>query len=347
MLLLTPFPPPSGGDSTWSVDYSEFAKKGDLKIEYINTSVIGIRSKGIEGTQSLPDELARSLRIWLNLIYKILKFNPDVIHFNTNCSPKGLLRDVATSVIIQILFKKYIIHCHCNVRDQLKESKLGIFLFRILILRAKSVILLNDDSLNFLKSISKTDSFFIPNFIANRYIIADPKIISFEIKNVIFLGHVRKSKGIIEICEVAKKNPEINFFIIGPIHNELTYFPFPDNMILKGHQQREEVIHQLDLSDLFIFPSHTEGFSIAMLEAMSRGLPILATNVGANQFMIDGEGGIIVEKGDINALCESFLKLKNSQLRKKMSQFNVRRVKEKFSEDKVIEEYYNIYSKVK
>ena len=53
--------------------------------------------------------------------------------------------------------------------------------------------------------------------------------------------------------------------------------------------------------DIFLLPSRSEGFSLALLEAAAAKLPIIATNIpGTNEFIVNGENGILfdIEKPD-------------------------------------------------
>jgi len=59
-------------------------------------------------------------------------------------------------------------------------------------------------------------------------------------------------------------------------------------------------------ADLFVLPSHTEAFPNAVLEAMSAGLPIVASGVGGLLELIDdGRTGLLVPPGDPRALAHS------------------------------------------
>lgn len=62
--------------------------------------------------------------------------------------------------------------------------------------------------------------------------------------------------------------------------------------------------------DYFLLSSHWEGFSIAILEAMAAGLPVIATRVtGADEAIVDGITGILVNVGDVNGLADAVCKL--------------------------------------
>lgn len=62
--------------------------------------------------------------------------------------------------------------------------------------------------------------------------------------------------------------------------------------------------------DLFLLTSNTEGTSMTLLEAMSMGIPTIATNVGGNSEIVEtGITGVLVPKGDVDALATSIEEL--------------------------------------
>lgn len=66
---------------------------------------------------------------------------------------------------------------------------------------------------------------------------------------------------------------------------------------------RADVPELLKLMDIFVLPSIFEGISNTILEAMSIGLPVIASNVGGNpDLVVDGETGILVPREDVSAL---------------------------------------------
>lgn len=61
---------------------------------------------------------------------------------------------------------------------------------------------------------------------------------------------------------------------------------------------------------MLVLPSYNEGLPVSILEAISYGMPVVATCVGdISAAIIDGENGYLVEPGDVDALANSIYKL--------------------------------------
>jgi sugar transferase (PEP-CTERM/EpsH1 system associated) len=97
--------------------------------------------------------------------------------------------------------------------------------------------------------------------------------------------------------------------------------------------------------DLYILPSIAEGISNSLLEAMSSGLPVIATATGGNpEVVVDGQSGLLFPVGDFRRLSEHILLLdKANELRKKLAQGARRRVQQEFSIDSMIMKYDDLY----
>ena len=85
---------------------------------------------------------------------------------------------------------------------------------------------------------------------------------------------------------------------------------------------RHDVMGLMQTCDLFVMPSRYEGLSLAMIEAMACGLPIIASDVrGLNDYITNEQNGLLFPVGDYKALAERILQLANNRkLRSKLSQ---------------------------
>lgn len=109
--------------------------------------------------------------------------------------------------------------------------------------------------------------------------------------------------------------------------------------------QVEDAVPYLHASDLFVLPSSTEGLSNSMLEAMSCGLPVLATTVGgAPDVMRHGESGFLIPPEDVNALRVGLeTLLEDAELRFTLGSNARARIEEDFSLDSVAERLAKVY----
>lgn len=97
--------------------------------------------------------------------------------------------------------------------------------------------------------------------------------------------------------------------------------------------------------DVFVLSSHTEGVSIALLEAMANGVPAVVTAVGGNpEVVLHGETGFLVPEGDAGAMAGKILQLlENLPASAAMGRNGRLRVEERFSFDRMMAEYLKIY----
>jgi glycosyltransferase involved in cell wall biosynthesis len=108
---------------------------------------------------------------------------------------------------------------------------------------------------------------------------------------------------------------------------------------------RTDVPDFLRAADVFVHPSREEGFSNAILEAMAAGLPVVACDVGGNpEAVVPGETGLLVPRDDPGALAEAIAVLFRDPARARaMGDAGRRRVRERFSLDRMIAEMTSMY----
>lgn len=354
ILLITQFPPPNGGIASWSEAFlSEFSqeedglyRRGDTRIAAVNNAIIGQRSGQIHGKKSIMDEIKRTMRM-IRDIRKTLKRLPiHCVHANITCAKLGLLRDV---LALSCIPKKIpvCIHCHCSVPDQVEGSGLSRRLFRLLLNRSSLVMVLNQASKAYvdalITNLKDIRCEITPNPVEEKYIKPDHAHTPGGLKRIIYTGRFEPAKGALELLETAKRFPEVEFHLVGSVDERMAQEAFPANITAHGNMPREQVLAELDKADAFLFPSHAEGFSMSMLEAMSRGLPIAASDVGANREMLGASGGIIFEKGNISQMVDALRRLHDPAYRAACGQANARKVQAEYTTCAVAEKITGLY----
>lgn len=345
ILLISPLPPPAGGIATWTKLYIESNVAKENKIDVVNTSIIGNRVKNFD-KRNMPDEIKRTRKIWQQLKSALIVNEYDVVHINISCSKFGLARDYLYARVIKKKKVKIVIHCHCDTKYMVKGIMVEYFFKRICSI-ADKIFCLNTSSQNHIGEIANKESIIIPNFFEEKDMnnICEKNITN-EVKNIIYVGHIVKLKGCIDILSVARQMLNINFKMIGYLSDEIKSIPISDNVEFLGEISKEEVLKQMIQYDLLLFPSHTEGFPNTILEAMACGLPIIATPVGAIPDILEDNGGLLVNIGDVEGMIKAINILHNSTLRQQMSKWNKEKVKKAYSVDVVMKKIFEEYARI-
>lgn len=121
-----------------------------------------------------------------------------------------------------------------------------------------------------------------------------------------------------------------------------------ERVIFLGWQSREELTRWYHHSNLFLFPSRHEGMPNAVLEAMSSGLPVVATKIaGSEELVLDGVTGLLVNPEDADSLRDGLRRLiVEEKTRIQMGQASRRRVEDEYSWENVARQYSEYLEKI-
>ncbi|MBZ8138311.1 sugar transferase [Rubrivivax gelatinosus] len=112
--------------------------------------------------------------------------------------------------------------------------------------------------------------------------------------------------------------------------------------------ERSDVPDVMRGLDAFVLPSLAEGISNTILEAMATGLPVLATAVGGNpELVVDGDTGLLVAAGDVDALAAGLVALASDRGRSAaMGAAGRERVQAQFSLQAMVDAYRSLYDRL-
>jgi L-malate glycosyltransferase len=112
--------------------------------------------------------------------------------------------------------------------------------------------------------------------------------------------------------------------------------------------ERNDARGLMDAFDVFVLPSRLEGLSLALLEAMALGKPIVATRAGGvPEVVADGESGLLVDAGDEVGLAGAIVTLlKDRDLGRRFGARARQVVQERFSAQTMADSYLDVYRAV-
>lgn len=204
---------------------------------------------------------------------------------------------------------------------------------------------------------------WIPNGVSCQ---AEPKQVHDRAQQVLTITRLSQEKGIDILLkawtQVRIREEEVRLTIVGdgPLRKQLLKMSetlgLGNSVSFLG--MKEDVSKDVEMADLFVLPSRSEGMSNALLEAMSYGLPCVATKVGANPELLQvegiiergkflvGENGLIVNPDDPEGLSEAMLHMiRNPGERKRFGMKGYQFVGENFSIGSVAERYIQLYQR--
>lgn len=129
------------------------------------------------------------------------------------------------------------------------------------------------------------------------------------------------------------------------IEQQIKELEIEDKVDLLGY--RKDINNMMTAADIFFLPSHQEGLTLSIIEAMNFGLPIVTSNVRGNQDLVeDGRNGFVCEQNDYKAFSKV---IKSIMLDSNLAQQMSNRSKElakKYSIENVRKELENIYEEI-
>lgn len=254
----------------------------------------------------------------LKIIYSMIFGKIDIVHIHI--SERGsFYRKYITFFICKAFDKKIILHMHGAEFKEFYQNSNNVVKSKIikLLTRVDVVLVLGKQWQEYVLGLDKNiNAIILKNSVntTNEIITKSEKNI-----NILFLAVLIERKGIFDLIEVAKlikdenklSNFKLNFIIAGSGEEEqkcremVKRYELDNQFKFVGWVNGDQKKQLLKDSNIFVLPSYNEGLPVAILEAMSYGIPVISTNVGSIEEAVKHEyNGFIHSPGDINMLKE-------------------------------------------
>lgn len=302
---------------------------------------------------------------WINIINyikfvtksiaKIKEEKTDLLHYNTSVG-LSLLKDIVTVRIFKILTStEAILHIHfTDIRElQNKNTYRKILIF--FLKRIHRIVVLSNKLRQDLLDLGLESNKVI--------VIQNYSMLSFEHTispsqgkiNIIFMGSVNRRKGVLDLFEAMQNLPsniDWHMHVAGDFTSKDFKHQFfskleETNLINKvtfhGYVSDKEKKKLFEMSSILALPSYSEGMPLSILEGLSAGCAILATNVGANIETINSVANLI-QPGDIEAIKYELEKLLTNSQYLKNRQKQSLELSKKFSFKKFVDHIVPLYN---
>jgi glycosyltransferase involved in cell wall biosynthesis len=149
------------------------------------------------------------------------------------------------------------------------------------------------------------------------------------------VGRLSEAKGYDDLIDCARRlGPEYQFHVAGDGSlRDWLETEAPENVCFHGTISNGNVPDFLNGADIYFQPSKYEGLCMTVIEAMSCGLPVVASAVGGiTESVVPGETGYLCERGDVGCFCSRIEALsRDSERRAEFGRGGRERVLSKYS----------------
>ena len=372
VLFVGPLPPPYSGPELSMQQFLESELLNDtFEINFLQTN---FRTTNVNKGKIGLGMIFSFFIYFRKLTWKLISYKPAVVYYPVTPTQIGWIgRDVWTILLSKLFGAKVIIHLRGS------HFKLNFQEFRPIFKKLITYTLTKVDK-GIVQAQYLKDQ-FMPGLHENDvevlYQAMDieefpmGKTQNIEKGKILVIGHLTKAKGYTDILKVipkvAKKYPYVRFCFAGNMRkgergvfynqftgekieyedpfiaeDEIKSSRFSKNYQNLGIIEGKEKLQHLHTAEVFLSFSYSEGFSRALLEAMSTGKPLVYTPVGAHKEVLNERNGMVVKPGDLDELQLALEKILENSKNGEIGDYNSKQVATEFSLGKIIIDFQNI-----
>lgn len=290
--------------------------------EYKNAYYINLSSASHNNSEYFfGNKIFNSLKKVIKFSAYLIKFRPSIIYFTPTVANAGFYRDFFISIIQKIICTVFFINSrfifHLHMRPYKAGTLKKYILFPIFFYKNEVVfnsLLLKYDYKKWTFNFSKLYELlnFVPEICPRESVLSNvDRFNNFRKRKItiLYYGHLIDSKGYKRALEIAKNLHILKFdftvLFYGNFYNveDMSYFNdfvccnnLENYVHYNGFCENENKEFVFSNTDIFILPSYSESYPLSILESMSFGIPVIATNTGAISGILTPETGILIDQ---------------------------------------------------
>ena len=180
-----------------------------------------------------------------------------------------------------------------------------------------------------------------------------------DLCSFLYLGVLIPRKGVSDLLDACRMlrshNENLNFRLViagtgseeDALKAKCRNNMLDDRVIFAGWIDGEKKEKLLLSNQVLVLPSYNEGLPVAILEAMSYGMPIIATDVGdVSAALHHNKNGYLVHPGDSEELCNAMERICNKRQFDLMSKESLKIVSDSFAENVYFEKIVKLYEDI-
>ena len=301
-------------------------------------------------------KLLRFARAWCRFVFRLLARRPDLVHIHSSSGP-SFWRKLTFFVPATAMRVPVIFHIHAGRFPRFYERlhpRIGQPLVRWVLRRSACVVALSPYWATILERIerhAKVRVVFnpvqIPNCLDHHPV--DGKIVC--------LGRLSRSKGTPELVRafaaISVRHPQATLHLAGDgdtrtVEQDCAALGIAGRVHLLGWVRGEAKESLLRSAAIYVLPSHFEGLPMGVLEAMARGIAVVASSVGGVPDAVrDGRDGLLVPIDNVERLAAALDRLlSDPSLAKQLGASAHERAAHAFSSERIVENLSALYRDV-
>lgn len=310
----------------------------------------GVRYLATYRRPGWPDKLRRLASAWLALAWLLLLRRVALLHVHT-ASRGSFWRKSLFVALARAFGVPVLLHVHSGEFMQFYGRECGPLrqaLVRRVMRGSACVLCLTPRWRQALATIEPAaDIRVLPNpVLAQPAVLARRAAGSVEPGCVLFLGRLREKKGVFDLLRawpaVRAQVSGARLVLAGDgdaqaIRALARQLGVADAIELPGWVAGPDKLDWLARAAVFALPSHAEGLPVGVLEAMTCGVPVLASRVGGVPDVLeDGRLGALVDAGDVDGLSARLVELlRDAALRERLADAARERAEGEYAADEV------------